>query len=135
MAAKMTAEAAVLARICLFTSSVQLGVLVFPYIPAQLSSKIAPMPADLTSNPHWNYHYHIHLLLLKNKIQLTCLSFLGPVSTRRFGKSWPHPILAYAVWYSLSKSEVLQNQHKSYTPAYYEAGGDYNPSSSSRQHI
>jgi len=93
------------------------------------------MPAELTSNPRWNYHYHIHLLLLKTKIQLTCLSFLGPVSTRTFGKSWPHPMLAYAIWYSLSEREVLQNQHKSYTPDYYEAGGDYNPSFSSRQHI
>jgi hypothetical protein len=44
MAAKMTAEAAILARIFLFTSFVQLGVLVFPYIPTQLAAKIAPMP-------------------------------------------------------------------------------------------
>ena len=39
MAAKITAEAAVLARIFLFTSSVQPGVLELAYIPAQLASR------------------------------------------------------------------------------------------------
>lgn len=39
MAAKITAEAAVLARIFLFTSSVQPGVLVLAYVPTQLATE------------------------------------------------------------------------------------------------